>query len=141
MTSLKNNANDGYIVLITVLILSAVVSVIVGFLLITGQNATLASAGVTSNASAKAGATGCAELALAAIQANTSLTTPSTLTQTVNATTGETCTYTITGSSPNFSIASSGTLIQNHITYIHRMVVTTNQVTPSINVTSWQDSP
>lgn len=138
--SLKTE-ESGYIVLITILILGAVVAVIVGLLLITGQNASIASTSVVANANAKAAATGCAELSLSAIQANTNSPTPATATQTVNATTGATCTYAITGTAPNYSIAVSGTVTQSSRTYVHRMTLTTSQVTPQINVSSWQDSP
>ena len=137
---MRNSEEGGYIVLITVLILGAVVSVIVGFLLLTGQNASIASNGVVANANAKAAASGCAELALGAIAANTSLTTPVTVNQTLNPNNGQTCTYTITGTSPNFAIASVGTVTQGAKNYKHRLTITTNQVLPQVNVSSWQDS-
>jgi hypothetical protein len=132
---------DGYVVLLTVLILGAVVTVIAGFLLLTGQNASISSVSVVGNTNAKAAATGCAELGLSAILANTSSPTPATANQTVNATTGATCTYTITGTSPNYTVSVTGTVSQGTRTFVHRMTLTTNQVTPQINVSSWQDSP
>lgn len=127
--------------LITLLVLGAVVSVIVGILLLTGQNASVASNSVVANTNAKAAASGCAQLALAAIAANTSLATPATANQTLNVVTGQTCTYTITGSSPNFAIAVTGTVTQGSKSYVHRLNLTTNQVLPQVNVNSWQDSP
>lgn len=137
---LPQQQEGGYIVLITILLLGAVVSVIAGFLLLTGQNASISSVSVVGNTNAKAAATGCAELALGAIQASPSspVTTGS---QTLNSTTGATCTYTITGTSPNYSIAVTGTVTQGPRSYVHRMTLTTSQVTPQINVTSWQDAP
>ena len=132
---------DGYVVLITVLILGAVVSVVAGLLLLTGQNASISSESVASNSGAKAAAIGCAQLALAAISANNSLATPATLNQTVNATTGQTCSYTITGAAPNFTIAATGTVTQGAKTYVHRLSLTTNQVTPQLTVSGWQDVP
>ncbi len=127
--------------LITVLILGAVVSIVAGFLLLTGQNASIASLSVTGNTNSKAAAGGCAQLALAAILANPTLVTPATASQTLNGTNGQTCTYTITGSSPNYIIAVTGTVTQGPKTYVHRLALTTNQVTPQINVSSWQDTP
>lgn len=141
MKTIEATTQDGYVVLITILILGAMVAVITSFLLLTGQNATIASNSVVANANAKAAATGCAELSLGAIQANTSLTTPATATITVNSTTGASCTYTITGSSPNYSIAAVGTITQGPRSFVHRISLTTNQVTPQVTVNSWQDSP
>jgi hypothetical protein len=130
---------EGYIVLITILVMGAVLSIIAGFLLLTGQNASIASNSVVANANAKAAATGCAELALSAILANP--TSPvATLNQTVNSATSTTCTYAITGVSPNFTITTTGTVTQGPRSYVHRLTLTTNQVSPQINVTSWQDS-
>jgi len=141
MRHLAGQAEDGYVVLITILVLGAVVTVIVGFLLLTGQNASIASTSVVANTNSKAAANACANLALSAIQANPSSPSPTTSTQTINATTGATCSYAITGSTPNYSIAVSGTITQASRTYVHRMTLSTNQVTPSINVSSWQDTP
>lgn len=133
--------NDGYVVLITVLVLGAVTTVIVGFLLLTGQNASIASNGVVANANAKASANACAQLALGAISANSTSPSPLSLNQVVNATSGQACTYLITGASPNYGIAATGTVTQGPKTYTHRLSLTTNQVIPQIKVSSWQDSP
>lgn len=138
---MSNQQEGGYVVLLTVLIMGAVVTVIAGFLLLTGQNASIASTSVVGNTNAKAATTGCAELGLSAILANTSSPTPATANHTLNATTGATCTYNITGTAPNYTISVTGTVTQGARTYVHRMTLTTNQVTPQINVTSWQDSP
>ncbi|MEO5627327.1 MAG: hypothetical protein ABIQ89_00350 [Candidatus Saccharimonadales bacterium] len=137
----RDSEEGGYIVLITVLVLGAIVSIIVGFLLLTGQNASIASNSVVANANAKAAATGCAQLALGAIATNNNLATPATATQTLNINTGQTCTYTVNGSSPNFSIAVTGTVTQGPKNYKHRLSLTTNQVSPKVIVSSWQDSP
>jgi hypothetical protein len=142
MMNHKRQPNEeGYVVLITVLILGSIVVIIASFLLLTGQNASIASNSVVGNTNSKAAAGGCAQLALAAIVANTSLATPVTVNQTLSSTTGQTCSYTITGSSPNFSIASTGTVTNGPKTYLHRLVVTTSQVTPAVSVNSWQDTP
>ena len=138
---MMDNKEDGYIVLITVLVLGAITTIIVGFLLLTGKNSSIASTSVVANANAKAGATACSELALSAIAANTSSPSPPTASQTVNAAVGETCNYTITGSTPNYTITTVGTVTQGPKLYIHRMTITTNQVSPTVNVSSWQDTP
>lgn len=140
MRQLKNQ-QGGYVVLITVMILGAIVTVIVGFLLLTGQNASITSNSVVANANAKAAASGCAELALAAIVANTATPTPASDSQTLNATTGQTCTYTITGTAPAYTITTTGTVTQGTKTFVHRLTVTTSQVTPQVIVSSWQDNP
>lgn len=137
---MNKNQEGGYIVLVTVLVLGAVVTIIVGFLLLTGQNASITSNGVVANANAKAAAAGCAELALGSIATNTNLATPVTVNQTLNPDNGQSCSYTITGTSPNFTIASTGTVTQGPKNYHHRLTVTTNQVLPQVNVSSWQDS-
>ncbi|MDQ5972777.1 MAG: hypothetical protein QG553_936 [Patescibacteria group bacterium] len=140
MRQLKNQ-QGGYVVLITVMILGAIVTVIVGFLLLTGQNASITSNSVVANANAKAAASGCAELALAAIVANTATPTPASDSQTLNATTGQTCTYAITGTAPAYTITTTGTVTQGTKTFVHRLTVTTSQVTPQVIVSSWQDNP
>lgn len=138
---IRDSEQGGYIVLITVLVLGAIVSVIAGFLLLTGQNASITSNGVVANANAKAAAAGCAQLALGAIAANPNLTTPTTVNQTLNALTGQNCNYTISGTSPNFTISSIGTVTQGAKNYVHRLTITTNQVQPKVTVSSWQDNP
>jgi hypothetical protein len=136
-----NKLEGGYVVLITVLVLGIVVTTVATFLLLTGTNSSLASFSVRSSVSAKAGATGCAQLALGAIQSNPVAPSPLTLTSTLNPTISETCSYTISGSSPNFTITTSGTVTAGASTYVHRLIIVTNQVTPQIAITSWQDTP
>ena len=128
----------GYIVLVTVLVLGAVSTVVVGLLLLSGRNASVASSGVVADTNTKAAASACAQLALGAIQANPNLALPTTANLTVNTATGQTCTYTISGVSPNLTIAVTGNVTQGSRTYVHRMTVTINQILPQINVTSWQ---
>jgi len=137
----QSNQQGGYVVLITVMILGAIVTVIVGFLLLTGQNASIASNSVVANVNAKAAASGCAELALAAIVANTTSPTPASANQTLNAATGQTCTYAITGTAPSYTINTTGTVTQGPKTFVHRLTVTTSHVTPQVTVNSWQDNP
>jgi len=132
---------DGYIVLITILILGVVATTVALFLLITGTDAGLASAGVEAGAQARAGAYACAELALESIQSNTTLVTPSSNSSTIDSTTQTECTYNITGSSPNYSISAVGTVQASSDNYVHRMSLTLDQVTPKLHVASWQDAP
>lgn len=138
---MSRNQQSGYIVLITVLILGAMAAVVVGFLLLTGQNASLAGSSIAANAKDKAAATACAELALGAIAANNNLATPATATQTVDSTTGQACSYTIAGTSPNFTVSTTGTVTQGKRSFVHRLTITTSQVSPTITTSNWQDTP
>jgi hypothetical protein len=136
-----SSSNDGFVVLITVLILSIVLSTVAVFLLLTGSNASITSLSVDGGVESRAAATGCAELALSAIQANPTLTTPANGSQTLNTALSETCTYSISGTSPNYTILAAGTVKQPNTTIVHNMTVTTSQTTPSITIASWQDTP
>ncbi len=137
----KITESDGYIVLITVLILGVIVSTIAAYLLLAGASASIASQSVVAGIESKAASIGCAQLALNAIQAAPTLTTPSTGSSTLNSTTKETCSYTISGASPNYTIVSVGTIAASGSNYNHRQTVTTTQTSPTIKVSSWQDTP
>jgi len=141
MNKQHNSASGGFVVLITVLILGIVLATVAVFLLLTGSNASITSLSVDGGVEARAAATGCAELALSGIQANPTLTTPSNGSQTLNAATAETCTYSISGSSPNYTITAVGTVKQPNTTIIHNVTITTTQTTPSITISNWQDAP
>lgn len=132
---------QGYVVLITILILGAMASIVVGFLLLTGVGASLSSRSVVAQSQAKAAAGGCAQLAIAAISANSAAPNPLSGSQSVDAASGLSCQYIITGSSPNYSIAASGTATQGQRSYVHRLSLTIDQVSPQINVSSWIDTP
>lgn len=131
---------DGYIILITVLILGLVASIAAGFLLLSGQNAAFSARSAVAGTNAKAAATACSELALAAIASNPSLTTPANGSQDISSSTGQTCTYQITGTAPTYTINAVGTVTQGGRNYLRRLTITTSQVSPSITVASWQDS-
>lgn len=137
----SGTAAGGYITLITVIIVGAIVATVAVFLLLTGVGSSKSSRGVESNASAKAAAAGCANLALAAIQANTSLTTPASGNQTLDPTSEETCNYQISGTSPNYTIVSTGTVDANGGNYVRRLTITLNQVAPQLIIASWQETP
>jgi hypothetical protein len=141
MSAPLRKAEEGYIVLITILVIGIVATTVALFLLITGTDAGLASSGVESESQARGGALACAELALGAIQANTSLATPASGSSTLDSTTQETCSYTISGSSPNFDINSIGTVRASTDNFVHRVTVSIDQVSPKLHVTNWQDVP
>lgn len=133
-------AEQGYIVLISVLILGLIATTIATFLLVTGQNSSITSSGVDGKGQAQAAADGCAQLALSAIQQNTSLATPASNSATLDPITNETCSYNITGTNPNFIIVASGKLTNNIATYNHTVTITTNSTNPNISIASWVDS-
>lgn len=135
----KQHNQDGYVVLITILVLGAMAIVVVGFLLLTGQNSNLASNSVAANTGNKAAASACAQLALAAISAQPSAPAPLSANQTVSS--NQTCSYTIGGSSPNFTINASGVVVQGRRSFTHRLQLVTDQVTPQINISRWADVP
>jgi hypothetical protein len=137
----QSKNEDGYIVLISVLILGVIVSTIAAYLLISGASASVASQSVESGVIAKAASIGCAELALDAVQASPSLTTPNNSSATLNTTPNETCTYAISGTSPNYTISSVGTVTKYSGSYVHRLNITTSQTSPKITVSNWQDTP
>jgi hypothetical protein len=134
-----NKSSGGYIVLITVLILSIVMATIAVFLLLTGSNTSITAQAADGGVDAKAAATGCAELALAAIQASPTLTTPNSGSS--NLATSDSCTYSISGSTPSYTITATGTYVEGTNTFIHNLTVKTSQTTPSIIISSWQDTP
>ena len=132
---------QGYVALMTLIIVGAVVGTIASFLLLSGVGSTLSSRGVESMTLAKSAATSCAELGLAAIQANTSIATPSTASFTLSATAKQTCSYTITGSTPNYTVTAMGQVDASGQNYTRRVTVVLDQVLPQLNVASWQDTP
>ncbi|HLC91890.1 MAG TPA: hypothetical protein VJC09_02460 [Candidatus Saccharimonadales bacterium] len=137
----RRGDSEGYIVLITVLIIGIAATTIALFLLITGTDASLASAGVEADAQARAGALSCTELALGSIQSDTALATPTTDSYTLDSTIQQSCTYDISGSSPNYTISATGTVRASTDNVIHRMMVVTDQVTPQLRISSWKDIP
>jgi hypothetical protein len=134
-------SSEGYIVLITVLILGTVVSTIAVYLLLSGAGSSITSVAVDASVEAKAASTGCAELALSAIQSNPTITTPSNGSSTLNTTYQETCTYAISGSTPNYTILAVGKVDSSTKNYTHNETVTTSQTAPTITISSWKDTP
>jgi hypothetical protein len=111
------------------------------FLLLTGANSSITAQATDGGVEAKAAATGCVELALGAIQANNNLSTPSNANQTLSTTPSDVCNYTITGTSPNYTINATGTFTEGTNTLVHNLKVITSQTTPNIVISSWQDTP
>ena len=141
MNQLSQDHESGYIVLITVLVLGLVVTTVAMFLLITGTDATIASAGVESGAEAKAAAEACTQLALRAIQQDPLLASPSNGSSTIDPAIGQECNYSITGTSPNYTVNAVGIVRHTTDNYTQRIEVILDQVSPSLHVASWQDIP
>ncbi len=132
---------NGFIALITVIIVGAVASAIALVILFAGVTSSKTSFSVTQSTQAKAAANGCAELALAVIQANTTVATPTTSNYTIDSNQKSQCSYTITGSSPNYSITSTGTIDPTGKNVNKRVNITLNRVGPTLNISSWQETP
>ncbi|MBI4034753.1 hypothetical protein HY380_02540 [Candidatus Saccharibacteria bacterium] len=131
---------SGYITLITVVIVGTIVTTTAIFLLLTGSGSSLNSQAVASGSQAKAAAEACIDLGLGAIQANPSLNIPANGNDTIDAAGGTSCSYTISGSSPQLTINATGTVDQNH-DFVRKIRVTTSQLVPQIIISSWQDLP
>ena len=137
----KTNQPRGYVTLITVIVVGAIAATIAIFLLLTGTGSSQASFGVASGVGARQAASACADLALGTIQANTALTTPANGNQTLDAAAKQTCTYTISGTSPNYTIVAVGQVDASGANYTRRITITLNQVVPQLQVASWQETP
>lgn len=131
----------GYISLITVLVVSAVAATVALVILFAGVGSSKSSFGVTQAAQAKAAANACAELALGAIQANITLTTPNSNSYTIDTNSKTQCDYTITGTSPNYTISATGTVDATGKNLRRRVTITLNRVGPTLNIASWQEVP
>lgn len=138
--TIKNQS--GYITLITVIAISAIGSLVALLLLFSGVSSGKTSFGAQQSAQAKAAADGCAELALAAIQANVVIATPTpTVTDTIDSTSKTTCSYVITGTSPNFVIDATGIVDASGKNIKRRLNITLNRVGPTLNIATWQEIP
>ena len=121
----------GYIALITVLVIGTVGIAIVTSLILMGLGSSRISFSLEQSDQAKALANACAEEALQQIRDSTPFT------GTRNLTLGHgSCSYTvIPGENQNRTITSTGTVG----TIIRKIRVTIDNITPSINITSWQE--
>lgn len=138
---MNTNKPSGYITLITVIAIGVIGSTVAVLLLFSGVSSGKTSLSVQQSAQATAAADGCAELALAAIQANIELATPSTASYTISNTNKSVCSYTITGSSPNYIIDATGTVDGSGKNIVRHVNITLNRVGPTLNIYSWQEMP
>ncbi len=132
---------NGFVALITVIVVGAVASAIALVILFAGVTSSKTSLSVTQATQAKAAANACAELALGVIQANTTIATPANYSYVVDNTTKSQCDYSITGTSPNYSITSIGTIDSTGKNVKRRVSITLNRVGPTLNIFSWQETP
>ncbi|MBI5356237.1 hypothetical protein HZB78_01330 [Candidatus Collierbacteria bacterium] len=121
----------GYIALITVLVTGAVGAAIAVSLLLLGLGFGRTSFSLEQSNQAKALANACGEEALRQIRDSTPFT------GTGNLTIGQgTCSYTVTsGGGQNRTITSTGTIG----TIVRKIKITIDKISPSINITSWQE--
>lgn len=122
--------NSGYIALLTVVVLGAIVTVIATSLVLLGLGHTRTSLSESQAANAKSAADACTEAALVQIRLSSSFTGSGGLTLS-----GSTCTYTVSAASTS-SITSVG--ISGNST--RRVSVDLSARTPSIIFTKWQEN-
>lgn len=125
------NYQKGYIALITVLVTGAVGVAITTSLLLLGLGSSRTSFALEQSTQAKALANACSEEALQQIRDSTPFTGTGSLTLGQGS-----CTYTVTNDGgQNRTITASGTVG----TIVRKVKVIIDKITPSINVTSWQE--
>ncbi len=132
---------NGYITLITVIGVAAIGTLVAILVLFSGVTSSKTSLSVQQSTQAKAAADGCAELGLAAIQANIAIATPTTSNNTIDGTTKATCSYTITGTAPDYTISSTGTVDGSGKNVVRKVTIVLNRVGPTLNIYSWQETP
>ncbi len=137
--NIKNQS--GYITLITVIAVGVIGISVAVLLLFSGVTSGKTSLTVQQSAQAKSAADGCAELALAAIQANITLVTPVTANFTIDTTSKAVCSYTITGTSPDYVINTTGTVDGGGKNIVRNETIILNRVGPTLNIYSWQEKP
>ena len=126
-----NTQENGYITLLSVLVVGAVGVAIAVSLILLGLGSSRTSFALEQSNQAKALTNACAQEALQQVRDSTSFT------GTDNLTLGQgTCTYTVThNGGQNRTIISSGTVG----TIIRKVEVTIDTINPQINITSWQE--
>ncbi len=121
----------GYVTLLSVLLLGAVGLALVVSTLQLGIGSARAVLTLERTSQAKALANACVEEAMGQIRASTPFTGTGTLTLDAGS-----CTYTVTNTGGQTrTITSSGTVG----TLVRKVRITIDKITPSINVTSWQE--
>ncbi len=133
MRSKKHNNNDGYILLISVLVVGAIGVAISTSLLLLGLGSSRTSHAYQQSNQAKALANACAEEGLEQIRNST----PFTGSGNLSFSTGL-CTYTVTSQGgQNRTITASGTVS----TVTRKISVIINSINPTITAVSWQEVP
>ena len=130
---------NGYVTLILVIVISAVGLIVAGYLLYSSVSTGKTSLSVQQSEQAKSAANACSELALGLLQTNITLPTPVTSSYSIDATAKSSCSYTISGTSPNYIIDSSGIIDPTSANVIRKVHITLNQVGPVLNISSWQE--
>lgn len=126
------NFQNGYVALITVLVTGAVGVAIAVSLLLLGLDFSRTSLALAQSNQAKALANACGEEALQQIRDSTPFTGTGGLTIGLGF-----CSYTATSSgSQNRTITATGTVG----TIIRKIRITLDKISPSINITSWQEA-
>ncbi len=129
----------GFIALITVIAVGAVGLAIAMVLLFSGVGTSRTSLSVSQSTQAKGAANACAELALGAIQANITIGTPVSANYVLDSALNINCSYTLTGTSPDYIISTVGTAgSSSNVT--RRVNITLNRVGPTLNISSWQET-
>ncbi len=121
----------GYITLLSTLFLVAIGGVVAGSLILLGLGFSRTSLAMDQSNQAKALANACAEEALEKIQESTPFSGSATITLGNGS-----CTYTVTKlTGQNRTVISSGTVG----TIVRKISITLDKITPSVNITSWQE--
>jgi len=125
------NNNEGYITLISVLVVGAVGVAVATSLILLGLGSSRTSFAIEQSNQAKSLANACAEEALEQIRDLTSFTGSG------NLVLGQgSCTYTVTSQGvQNRTITASGTVG----TIIRKVKIIINQINPTIQIVSWQE--
>ncbi|MFA6474700.1 MAG: hypothetical protein WCV88_00690 [Patescibacteria group bacterium] len=124
--------SNGYTILVAVILISAVALIVATTLALTSINSLRDQRIDNAAVIAQATVNGCGELALLAIQQNTSFT--GTVNTTVN---GNACTYIVTNTGGSTRTVTA-TATYNTVT--RNITILVNQVTPNITFTSWLEN-
>lgn len=128
---------SGHMSLILILVVSTVSMTVAAYLLYAGVSSGRNSLSIQRSAAAKSAADACAELALAALQSDPT-SPPSIANYTIDAPSSTSCSYTFSGSNPNYTIEAIG--VSGSINQVERKLqITTSQTVPQINVSGWQE--
>lgn len=127
----KSLESNGFVTLISVLILSAIGVAITTSLILLGLSSSRTGFALEESNQAKVLANACAEEALAKIQESTPFSGSGSLSLGRGS-----CSYTVTKlTGQNRTVTSSGTVG----TIIRKISISIDKITPDINITSWQE--